>query len=422
MAIATAMPMWDKTLHEVPRAEFSNRIERVRKFCVENDLSGVIVYSQPSVHQWSQTGHVGYLTNWASLDRVTDTMVLVPRDGEATFLIAGLDFMLDQLEPVSWMEDIRMVASPDPRAIAAAFTTEATRGEAAPAVNTFGQEAYKILKATGSAGRPIAISGMEAMSIALYRDIETSIADGIADTIDIVAELRSIKTPGEISLLRKVASISDRAYETMVDVLEDGMLGYELMAELDRSARADGGDMVYHCIHWAPNGDLERGHLSIKPLDQPLRAGDYINVNAYVVYKGYWIQSDRWGTIGPKFEGSARAICDANMSVQDEVLSAIRPGLVVSEMLDMSTRAAEKLGYEIQGGRIGHGQGLDYSEEPFLMEGSDRVLQPGNVFVLHTCLGVPGSNILVNPIADLCHVTEDGVEVLNSFQREYFHA
>ena len=56
------------------------------------------------------------------------------------------------------------------------------------------------------------------------------------------------------------------------------------------------------------------------------------------------------------------------------------------------------------------------------MEDSDRVLEPGNVFVLHTCLGVPGTNILVNPIADLCHVTDDGVEVLNSFQRDYFHA
>ncbi|MCY3801463.1 MAG: M24 family metallopeptidase [Chloroflexi bacterium] len=421
MAIAAVMPMWDKALHEVPKSEFSNRIERVREFCVENDLSGVVVYSQPPVHQWSQTGHVGYLTNWVSLDRNTDTMVLVPRNGEAVFLIAGVDYMLDQIEPVSWMEDIRMVASPDPRAISAAYTDDASRGGAS-SIKTFGQEAYEILKATGSAGRPVAISGMEAMSAALYRDIEASSPEGIADTIDVVAELRSVKTPGEVSLLRKSAAISDRAYETMMEVLEEGMLAYELMAELDRSARADGGDLVYHCIHWAPNGELDRGHLSLKPLDQPLRAGDYINVNAYVVYKGYWIQSDRSGTIGPTFGNSARAICDANMAVQDEVLAAIRPGLVVSEMLDMSNRAAERLGYEIQGGRIGHGQGLDYSEEPFLMEGSDRVLEPGNVFVLHTCLGVPGTNILVNPIADLCHVTEDGVEVLNGFQRDYFHA
>ncbi len=422
MAQVAVMPMWDKAQHEIPESEFGNRVERVREFCVENDLSGVIVYSQPKIHQWSQTGHVGYLTNWSSTDRTTDVMVVVPRQGDAVMLVAGVDFMRDQIEPVSWMDDIRMVASPDPRAIAAAYTTESGGVGAAEMTRSFGGESYEILKATGSAGKPIAISGMEAMSVALHGDIASSVPEGIADAPDIVAELRSIKTEGEISLLRKVASISDRAYETMQNVLKDGMLAYELMAEMDRSARADGGDLVYHCIHWGPEGDLARGHLSIKPLDLPLRAGDYINVNAYVVYKGYWIQSDRAGTIGPSLEGMARKMVDANMAVQDEVLAALRPGLTVGEMLDMSNVAAEKLGYEIQGGRIGHGQGLDYSEQPFLMAGSDRELVPGNVFVLHVCLGIPGSNILINPIADLCQVTDDGVEVLNEFPRGLFNA
>ena len=37
-------------------------------------------------------------------------------------------------------------------------------------------------------------------------------------------------------------------------------------------------------------------------------------------------------------------------------------------------------------------------------------------------LEMPGTSILINPIADLCHVTADGVEVLNRFPRELFHA
>ena len=230
------------------------------------------------------------------------------------------------------------------------------------------------------------------MPTLIYQQLQSSVQGGIAAVADIVAELRQLKTPEEIMLLRKTAAISDLSYETMLQVLSDGMWGYELTAAMDHAAKRNEADFVYHCMHTAPGGDLEKGKLSIKAHDVRLRRGDYINVNGYVVYKGYWIQTDRWGTIGPTFGNSARAICDANMSVQDEVLSAIRPGLVVSEMLSISNRAAEKLGYEIQGGRIGHGQGLDYSEEPFLMEGSERVLQPGNVFVLHTCLGVPGTS------------------------------
>jgi Xaa-Pro aminopeptidase len=83
--------------------------------------------------------------------------------------------------------------------------------------------------------------------------------------------------------------------------------------------------------------------------------------------------------------------------------------------------AAQRFGSEIQGGRIGHGQGLDYSERPFLLAGSTETLKPGHVFVLHVCLALPGTNILINPIADLCHVTEDGVEVITRFPRDRFH-
>lgn len=55
--------------------------------------------------------------------------------------------------------------------------------------------------------------------------------------------------------------------------------------------------------------------------------------------------------------------------------------------------------------QTGHGQGLDYSEQLFLSAGIKQTLKPGHVFVLHVCLGVPGTNILLNPIAELCHVT-----------------
>ena len=83
---------------------------------------------------------------------------------------------------------------------------------------------------------------------------------------------------------------------------------------------------------------------------------------------------------------------------------------------------AKRFGYDLPGGRIGHGQGLDYAEEPFMIRDSAETLQPGHVFVLHVCMGIRGTNILINPIADLCHVTEDGVEVLNQFPRDMFHA
>jgi Xaa-Pro aminopeptidase len=330
--------------------------------------------------------------------------------------------MLDQVAEVSWMEDVRLVSSPDPRSVSRAFDPSVGGEAASRGARSFGAEIELILEANGCGGQPIGIAGMEAMPATLYRDLLDSVRGGIADVPDVVAEIRQLKTRQEIALLTKAASLSDLCYQTMLEVLREGMWGYELTAEMDRTAKRNGADLVYHCMHSAPGGDLQAGKLSIKAHDCRLRRGDYLNLNAYIVYKGYWIQADRAGTIGPVLGRTAARMVEANFSVQDEVLATIRPGLTIAELIRIGNEAARRFGYEIQGGRIGHGQGLDYSERPFLLAESAEVLKPGHVFVLHVCLGIPGKNILLNPIADLCYVTEEGVEVLNRFPRGLFHA
>lgn len=414
--------MWRKEEYEVPESEFRTRLSRVAEFARDRGLGGVIVYSAPKIHQWSQTGHVGYLTNWSNLDRITDTMVVVPAQGEPVLLLVGVEFMLDQIEEVCWMDDIRMVSSPDPRAISGSYEASVGDGEITPGTRTFGGEIRQILKANDCLDKSIGISGIEGMPASLYHDLVDSMDGKVAEIPDIVARLRAIKSTHEVALLRQVSVISDRCYENMVEVLRDGIWGYELSAEMDRVAKRHGADFVYHCMHTAPSGDLSKGKLSVKAHDMRLGRGDYINVNAYVVYKGYWIQADRAGTIGPTLGSSAARALEVNLKAQDEVLANIRPGLEIGQLLRIGNEVVNRYGYEIQGGRIGHGQGLDYSEEPFILSGSKETLQPGHVFVLHVCVGLPGTNILLNPIADLCHVTSDGVEVLNQFPRGIFHA
>src|SRR5262249_16847088 len=374
------------------------------------------------IHQWAQTGHVGYLSNWSNLDRITDAMVVVPREGPAILLVAGVEYMLDQIAEVSWLDDVRLVSSPDPRAIASSYTTQADDPDDSHRARSFGAEVSRILHANGYAGRPIGLAGVEALPVTLFQDLSASAGGGIADVPDIVADLRQWKSDHEVSLLRQVAAISDRSYQTMIEALQDGIWGYELTAEMDHTAKGAGADFVYHCMHTAPGGDLKTGKLSIKAHDCRLEWGDYINVNAYVVYKGYWIQSYRAGTMGREVGGTAGAMLEANLAAQDEVRAAIRPGLPIGELVRIADASARRRGYEIHGGRIGHGQGLDYAERPFLLAGSRETLQPRHVFVLHVCLGLPGANVLLNPIADLCAVTPDGVEVLNRFPRGVFHA
>ena len=413
--------MWNKTEYEVPESQFNDRLEKVREFADQNDLSAVVVYSAPTIHQWAQSGHIGYLTNWCNLDRLADTMVVVPRKGTPVLLLAGVEYMLEQIDQVSWINEVRMVSSPDPRAVSSSYDVGIAGEEAQPGATTFGGAVAEIIRANGCAGRPIGLAGKDQLTLALYMDLEASIGEGVADAPDIVAELRSIKSAEEVSLQRQVAAVADRCYETMMDSLTDGMWGYELSAEMDHAGKRVGADFIYNTMHTAPNGDLKAGVLSIKSHDHRMYRGDYINTNAYIINKGYWIQSARSGTIGPSFPSEA-SLVQGLLDIQLEVLDAIQPGLPIGELLRIAQAGADRLGCTVQGGRIGHGQGLDYSEMPFLTAGNAETLKPGHTFVLHVCLEIPGTNKLIRPIGNLCLVTEDGVEILDRFSSELFHA
>lgn len=105
-------------IYRVPDAEFKSRVQRVKDFLKEEKLVALVAQSAPRAHMWAQTGHASYISNWADTDRLTETAILVVREGDPVLLISGLPYMLDQVRQVSWMSDFRLVAAADLRAVA----------------------------------------------------------------------------------------------------------------------------------------------------------------------------------------------------------------------------------------------------------------------------------------------------------------
>ena len=66
--------------------------------------------------------------------------------------------------------------------------------------------------------------------------------------------------------------------------------------------------------------------------------------------------------------------------------------------------------------------GLDYSEQPVPLNDANQTRwQAGTTAVIHSVFGLPGGKMFV-PLGDLCHVTDDGPELLMDFQRTPFVA
>jgi Xaa-Pro dipeptidase len=370
---------------------------------------------------WYQSGHVGYLTNWSSLDRSTDAIVVVPEHGDVVLLCPGADFMRDQIAEASWVRDVRFVASSDPKAISASYDKGTVGAGSAQLGRTFGEEIAQVLAERDLSKRPVGLVGVENLPTPLYRDLMAHFGNRLVEVEDVVARLRYVKSPAEIRLIRETVRIADVAYSTMLDALKPGLLGYELSAEMERVARASGADFASFTLASGPAEDITKGSLDIKAHERKLRWGDQILVNTYLMYKSYFIQPVRSGTIGPASR-QQEILMGACLDIQDKCIDAMKPGTPIADIVRLARAEADRLGYDLQGGRMGHGQGLDYAEWPYFLDTNMTPLEAGVVAVVHPPVSVPGTHFLYSPIGDIVLVTERGAERLNQFPREAFHA
>lgn len=401
----------------IPESEFRWRVEKVRDFVKGNSLDGLLAYSGPRAHMWYQTGHVGWLTNWANRDRIPDSVVLVPAEGDPVLLFSGLPFMLSQIKEVSWMKDLRIVRSADPKAVAIAPGSK-TAGE----TRDFAGEVAVILDERGLGEKPVGLVGIENMPVPFYEALLKGLgANRLTVVEDIIAELRAVKSPNEIKLMRRAAELSDLGYETFIKVAKPGMPGIEAIAEAERAVRAQGGEDVLYWIANVPDGHWDESIIDVKATPRILNYGDQIAMCSYVTYKGYWAHCHRCGSLGREAEEMKR-IWEPGFEAQCAAVDKMRPGTPVSEVVRAARLVAEKHGYALPGGRIGHGIGVDYGEQPFLSEANQTPLRKGNVAIVHTAFSLPGKGTILIPVGDLCHVTDDGPELLYNFPRRPFLA
>lgn len=394
-----------------------SRHQKIRNFLQERDIGALFAYSPPMAHSWAQTGHVSYLAGWGNRDRIVDTAVVIPAQGSAALLVAGMPFMLEQVAQASPLQDIRLVQAVDPNAVAVARTEDAGDGP-----RSFSREALAILDENGLSGRGIGVVGLDTMPQPFYEALSITLDGNLHRVDDIVARLRSVKTPEEVEKMRQAARLSDLGFETMLQVAKPGMKGTEIVAEMERAVRRQGADYVAYWMASGPPTDWKDTRLDLKPHERVLGKGDLMASCSYVVYRGYWCHGQRTGTL---LEPSRRLEeqCRIGREAQDTGLALLKAGTPIGRVAREIRKAAEARGFALEGGRIGHGIGMDYSEQPVpLSESNSAPLQAGMTVVIHVTYSLPGSGKMFVPLGDVCHVTEDGPQLLMGFQRTPFLA
>ena len=393
------------------------RIERIRAWLEANNLGALFAYSPAAEHKWGQTAHVAYLTGWANHDRIVDSAVVVPVEGDPVLMFAGLPYMLEQIEQVSPITDVRLVKAVDPNAVA--MDTKTMGGARAP--GTFAEEAVAIMRENEIFNERVGVVGVDNMPVPFYEHLHAELGENLVRGDDIVAELRAVKTPEELELIRHAARLGDIGFQTMVDVARPGMRGIEIVAEMEHAVRKAGADHAKYWMGSGPDTKWEDTRLDIRPHLRVLQEGDFMNTCSYIVYKGYWSHGQRAGTLMRR-NAYLQDIMQTAIDSQTAGIDQMRPGNRAGNIAKAIRETCEAAGWTLLGGRVGHGIGMDYSERPSPAESNDAVLEAGNTIILHSAFALPGSGKMFVPIGDHMHVGEDGPEFLMGFERGLFVA
>jgi Xaa-Pro aminopeptidase len=244
----------------------------------------------------------------------------------------------------------------------------------------------------------------------------------LAPADELLAEMRTIKTPAELEHISRACQIAEQAFQKGSRLLQTGMTEAEAAAvcrislssclgNFDPVRRCDG---FMHCMSGV-NSEKAFGPYP-RSRSRKLEPGDLVILRCQSYADGYWADITRTYHIGPLDERGQRVFA-AVFESRDAALAAIRVGARAADIDRAAREVTESHGLGAAFKHpAGYGAGFgatDHTARPRLHPKSDDVLQAGMVLKLE--LGLYLENYGGVRTADMVAITENGAEVLTPF-------
>lgn len=277
-------------------AEFQARVARLRERMREQRVD-VALFDEIEAMTWL-SGYGNSENRWRC--------VVIPLEGEPFFLIRALD--ATPCRQRSWITDVptfRDWEDPMPVLVAA-------------------------LQKRGLDGARIGLDhGSYCMPVARFKRLcEALPAATLIDIGNVVWELRLLKSPAEIALLRRAAAIADEAVVRAAAVCIPGASQRDAARVAASTYVELGGDPSYVSPITAGRGwDFLHGHLD----DRKLVAGDVVHIELTPRIFGYSARLMRCAVLGPptaEFVDAAHQLRE----LQDRQIAAMVPGALAHDV------------------------------------------------------------------------------------------
>ncbi|HWA66149.1 MAG TPA: Xaa-Pro peptidase family protein [Mycobacteriales bacterium] len=334
-----------------------------------------------------------YLVGYQALPLERLTCLVVPASGEPMLIVPAL-------------EERAAIASGATQHVATA-----THGETDDA---FRLVAGVIADALGRSPDVIGVSDrMWAQQVLRFREVMPAAEQRLAG--DVLRPLRLRKLPDEVDALRGAGAAIDRVHSRIGEWLRPGRTEAEVARDIADAILEEGHTSVnFVIVGSGPNGASPHHHVS----DRMIEPGDPVVVDiGGTMPDGYCSDCTRTYVAGDAPPQDFADYYEVLLAAQQASCAAVRPG-VTAHSVDAAARdVIAAAGYgELFIHRTGHGIGLEEHEEPWIVQGSDVVLEPGMCFSIEPGVYLPGRHGA--RIEDIVVVTEDGVERLDTIDRD----
>ena len=224
-----------------------------------------------------------------------------------------------------------------------------------------------------------------------------------------VEELRKIKDPQEIEVIKKAAQIAHTVFNSIVPIAQPGIKEEDIAIELEYQFRKHGAEKASFdtIVASGPNAALPHARASNKRLQE----GETVTFDFGVLYEHY--ASDTTRTIILGKNPKAREIYKIVQQAQEKAINSIKQGVQLKEIDAIARNIITEAGYgKYFGHSLGHGIGIEVHEEPKVSKKSEDIVQPGMVFTIEPGIYLPNWGGV--RIEDMIVVTEKGIEIITN--------
>ncbi|MGB7261829.1 MAG: Xaa-Pro peptidase family protein [Albidovulum sp.] len=342
-------------------AEFATRTRNAQALMAKQGVAGLLLLSEPDVRYFS-----GFQTLfWQSPTR--PWFLFVPAEGKPIAVIPEIGAALMR---TTWIKDIRSWSAPNPADDGISLLTD-------------------LLSPLAKAGARLGVmKGHETalrMPLGDWERLITGLPGlKIADATGLVQGLRMVKSAAEIEKLSHICAIGSATFARVPEIISVGMPLDDAFRAFKREALALGADDVPYLVGGADQG----GYVDVisPPSRRPLRAGDVLMLDTGSTWDGYFCDFDRNWAIG-RADDPARRAYDVLWRATEAGIAAARPGNTCQDLfLAMSAVIAEMDDSGGDIGRLGHGLGMQLTEQPSHAAFDTTILQENMVLTLEPSL------------------------------------